>query len=97
MGGLPKGARRSRAEGAVAAIDEDATGVEDGAHGAIGENWTAGEDAGKLLHSVDMLSHAGLKRHRAGLLCYTSVVITQGCTGFGPAFYRVPPVAPQPL
>ena len=62
----------------IAAIDEDAAGVENGSHGAIGEDRTVGEDVGELGHSVAMLSHAGRTRQQAGRLCYTSVVIGLG-------------------
>ena len=65
----------------VAAVDEDAAGVEHGAHGAVGEHGAAGEDVGKLRHSLVMLRHAGRARQQAGLLCYTSVVINWGCAG----------------
>jgi hypothetical protein len=35
-----------------------------------------------------MLSHAGLPRQQTGLLCYTSVVISFGCAGFGAFFLQ---------
>ena len=46
----------------VAAVDEDAAGVERSAHGAVNEHGAVGEDVGKLRHSIVMLSHAGLAR-----------------------------------
>ena len=58
----------------VAAVDEDAAGIKDCAHGAVGEHGAAGEDVGKLRHSLAMLSHKGGARQRVGLLCYTSRV-----------------------
>jgi hypothetical protein len=36
-----------------------------------------------------MLSHAGLVRQQARLLCYTSGVINLGCAGFGMRFEAV--------
>src|ERR1035438_8201247 len=48
----------------VTAVDEDATGVENGAHRTIGEDWAVGEDVGKLRHSYSMLSYAGLLRQK---------------------------------
>ena len=46
----------------VAAVDEDAAGVEHGTHGAIGEQGAVSEDLGELGHSVDMLSHGSQPR-----------------------------------
>ena len=72
----------------VAAVDEDAAGIENGAHGAIGEHGAAGEDVGKLGHSLVMLSHAAGCAKR-GPLCYTSVVIRLGSepvTGHGRSY-----------
>ena len=43
----------------VTAVDEDAAGVEDSAHGSIGEDWAVGEDVGKLRHSC---CHVKLRR-----------------------------------
>ena len=41
----------------VAAVDEDAAGIQNRAHGAVGEHGRAGEDVGKVSHSLAMLSH----------------------------------------
>ena len=67
----------------VTAVDEDATGVEHGSHGAVGENRAAGKDVGELGHSDAMLSQAAGLRQSRGPLCYTSGVIGWLETGSG--------------
>ena len=67
-------ARVGEIEFVVAAIDEDAAGIEHRAHGSVGQYGTAGKDVGKLGHALVMLSHAATTRQSTGRLCYTSEV-----------------------
>jgi len=59
----------------VAPVDEDATPVDHGSHGPVGEYWPVGKDVGELRHSFAMLSYARPARQPISLLCYTSRVI----------------------
>lgn len=54
--------RIGQVELVVTAMDEDAPGVEDGAHGAVCEQRLAGEDVTQLRHSEDMLTHREANR-----------------------------------
>ena len=77
----------------VTAVDEDATGVEHGPHGAVGKHRAAGKDVGELGHSAAMLSHKAGPRQSI----FTSAVYRSRWTQVAMAFCPGSPAMPRPL